>query len=66
MKSGAVAEEKLLEALARVLHLAFTRITDNEIEAAARAANIHEFVVGLRNLDFTAFVPGPVVLNSAW
>ena len=36
VKSGAVGEEKLLEALARVLHLSFTRITDDEIDAAAR------------------------------
>ncbi|MEI6083827.1 MAG: GspE/PulE family protein [Verrucomicrobiota bacterium] len=36
VKSGAVAEEKLLEALAKVLHLDFTRITEKEIEATAR------------------------------
>jgi type II secretion system protein E len=36
VKSGAVSEEKLLEALARVLHLSFTRITDKEIDAAVR------------------------------
>jgi type II secretion system protein E len=36
IKSRAVPEEKLLEALARVLHLSFTRITDNEIDPAAR------------------------------
>ena len=37
VKSGAVAEEKLLEGLAQALHLAYTRITDKEIDAAARA-----------------------------
>jgi type II secretion system protein E len=36
VKSGAVAEEKLLEALARVLRLSFTRITDEEIDATVR------------------------------
>ena len=36
VKSGAVAEEKLLEALAGALHLSYTRITDKEIDAAAR------------------------------
>jgi len=37
VKSGAVLEDKLLEALAKVLHLSVTRITDKEIDAAARA-----------------------------
>ncbi len=36
VKSGAVSEEKLLEALARVLHLSFTRITDKEIDPGVR------------------------------
>ncbi len=36
VKSGAVAEEKLLEALAQALHLSFTRITDKEIDPAAQ------------------------------
>ena len=36
VKSGAVAEEKLLEALAQALHLSFTRITDEEIDPAVR------------------------------
>jgi type II secretion system protein E len=37
VKSGAVIEEKLLPALAEVLHLSFTRLTDEEIDAAARS-----------------------------
>ena len=37
VKSGAVAEEKLLEELARALHLSYTRITDKEIDTTARA-----------------------------
>jgi type II secretion system protein E len=37
VKSGAVTEEKLLPALAAVLHLSFTRLTEQEIDAAARA-----------------------------
>ena len=36
VKSGAVVEEKFLEALARVLHLSYTRITDKEMDAAVR------------------------------
>jgi type II secretion system protein E len=36
VKSGAVAEEKLLQALAKVLHLSFTKIPDAEIDAAVR------------------------------
>jgi type II secretion system protein E len=35
-KAGKVPEEKLLQALATLLHLPFTRITDKEIDAAAR------------------------------
>ena len=37
VKSGAVAEEKILEELARALQLSYTRITDKEIDTAARA-----------------------------
>ena len=37
IKSGAVTEEKLLEGLARALHLPFTRILDTEINSDARA-----------------------------
>ena len=36
IKAGTVPEEKLLPALATALHLSFTRITDKEIDAAAR------------------------------
>ncbi|MEI8315792.1 MAG: ATPase, T2SS/T4P/T4SS family [Verrucomicrobiota bacterium] len=36
VKSGAVTEEKLLEALAGALHLSYTRIPDQEIDAVAR------------------------------
>jgi len=35
-KAGTVSEEKLLQALATALHLPFTRITEKEIDAAAR------------------------------
>ena len=37
VKSGAVAEEKRLEEVARALQLSYTRITDKEIDTAARA-----------------------------
>jgi type II secretion system protein E len=37
VKSGAVAEEKMLQALANALKLSFTRIAEHEIDAAARA-----------------------------
>ena len=37
VKSGAVVEEKLLQALATALHLSYTKISDQEIDAAARA-----------------------------
>jgi general secretion pathway protein E len=37
VKAGTVSEEKLLQALATALHLSFTRITEKEIDAAARA-----------------------------
>ena len=37
VKSGAVSEEKLLPELAKVLHLPFTRLADQEIDATARA-----------------------------
>ena len=37
VKSGAVSEENLLHALAESLHLSFTRLTDKEVEADARA-----------------------------
>ena len=36
VKSGVVPEEKLLQGLAKALHLPFTRITEKEIDAAAR------------------------------
>jgi type II secretion system protein E len=36
VKSGVVPEEKLLQELAKALHLPFTRITEKEIDAAAR------------------------------
>ncbi len=36
VKTGSVPEEKLLQALATALHLPFTRITEKEIDAAAR------------------------------
>jgi type II secretion system protein E len=36
VKSGAVSEERLLQGLAKVLHLSFTRIAEHEIDAAAR------------------------------
>jgi type II secretion system protein E len=36
VKSGAVTEEKLLQELAKVLHLSFTRIAEHEIDATAR------------------------------
>jgi len=36
VKSGAVSEEKLLHALAKSLHMDFTRLADKEVEAAAR------------------------------
>ncbi len=36
VKSGIVPEEKLLQGLARVLHLPFTRITEKEIDSVAR------------------------------
>ena len=36
VKSGVVAEEKLLQGLAKALHLPFTRITDKEIDTVAR------------------------------
>ena len=37
VKAGSVPEEKLLQALATALHLPFTRITEKEIDSAARA-----------------------------
>ncbi len=37
VKSGAVTEEKLLQALAKALHLPFTKLTDQEIQSDARA-----------------------------
>jgi type IV-A pilus assembly ATPase PilB len=37
VKSGLVSEEKLLEGLAEALHLPFTRLTEEEIDAAVRA-----------------------------
>jgi len=36
VKSGIVPEEKLLQGLAKALHLPFTRITEKEIDSAAR------------------------------
>ena len=42
VKSRVATEEKLLEALAAALHLPFTRITDKEIDAAARAEGSDE------------------------
>ncbi|MGA2138560.1 MAG: GspE/PulE family protein [Verrucomicrobiia bacterium] len=36
VKSGIVPEEKLLQGLAKVLHLPFTRITEKEIDSVAR------------------------------
>src|SRR5437867_3474604 len=37
VKSGAVTEEKLLQELAKALHLPFTRLAESEIEPSARA-----------------------------
>ena len=37
VKSGAVLEEKLLQELAKVLHLSFTKIADTEIDEAVRS-----------------------------
>ena len=37
VKSAGVPEEKLLQELAKGLHLPFTRLADTEIEASARA-----------------------------
>ncbi len=37
LKSGAATEERLLTALAEALHLRFTKLTDQEIDDAARA-----------------------------
>jgi type IV-A pilus assembly ATPase PilB len=37
VKSGAVTEDAFLQALAKALHLPFTRLADREIDAAARA-----------------------------
>jgi len=61
--SGAVAEDKLLEALAGALQLSYTRITDKEIDTAARA-KVPTKVVFQHNIMPMRAVNGTLVIAA--